>query len=182
MHFRANGGMGSGIIDSPASPFTGGILGASSGRADAIPMHVPQDAYVIPAYAVSHIGEGNTLSGMEVLKRMFGAPWQQKETSPWGAAPAPQGHGQGVGIPKPPPLPIGSYPQPTRMTTAKGGHPPGAPAPIMASDGEFVVSPQMVAYLGRGDIGRGHKILDQWVMKMKSDAANTIRKLPGPER
>jgi hypothetical protein len=49
----------------------GPIMGATGGRADKRPMHVPDGAYVLTADHVSGIGEGNTHAGMERLNRMF---------------------------------------------------------------------------------------------------------------
>jgi hypothetical protein len=49
----------------------GPIIGATGGRADKRPMHVPDGAYVLTADHVSGIGEGNTHAGMERLNRMF---------------------------------------------------------------------------------------------------------------
>ena len=50
----------------------GPIVGATGGRADALPISVPSGAYVIPADAVSALGDGNSLSGQEKLSRVFG--------------------------------------------------------------------------------------------------------------
>jgi len=98
-----------GIIDSPLQPFDGGILSPGAGRSDDIKMHVDNGSYVMPAWAVSHIGQGNSVNGMTLLKMMFGAP-QQSAGGPWGA-PSPQIHKGGVGIPSAPQLrPAGSPP------------------------------------------------------------------------
>ena len=69
-------------------------------------------------------------------------------------------------------------------TMAAGGQPPdtGKPVPIMASGGEFVVSPDEVARRGGGDVHKGHKVLDAWVKQLKDEAAKTLKKLPGPAR
>ena len=172
-----------GIVDSPAAPFVGPILTTGGGRTDDVPMHVPENAYVIPAWAVSHIGDGNTINGFSVLKAMFGAPWGAKG-SPRGTA-QPKMPGGGMGIPRAPAPPVGSMPFP-RMgaTMAAGGQPPdtGKPVPIMASGGEFVVSPDEVARRGGGDVHKGHKVLDAWVKQLKDEAAKTLKKLPGPAR
>ena len=64
---------------------TGPLLSPVAGRTDHIETDVPPESFVIPADVVSGLGEGNTLSGMRVLSRMFGmseAP--QRSFSPGG--------------------------------------------------------------------------------------------------
>lgn len=51
----------------------GALKGDTGGRADARPIEVPANAYVIPADVVSGMGEGNTDHGMKVLEEVFGA-------------------------------------------------------------------------------------------------------------
>lgn len=176
---RASGG----IVDSPAVPFTGPILTTGGGRADDVPMHVPENAYVVPAWAVSHLGEGNTLNGMSILRMMFGEPWGAKG-GPQGSN-IPKAVQGGMGIPRPPPAPYGSMPMPKPgAPLARGGEAPntGQPVPIMASGGEFVISPQEVSRRGNGDIHKGHRALDAWITKMKDEAARKIKSLPGPAK
>ena len=62
-----------------------------------------------------------------------------------------------------------------RMT---GGQKPGTP--INISGGEFVIPPQEVKRRGRGDINRGHEILDAWVNSLRKEHIKTLQKLPGP--
>lgn len=50
----------------------GPIISDVPGRTDSHPMDVAAGSYVVPAYAVSHLGENNTLAGMKVLQHMFG--------------------------------------------------------------------------------------------------------------
>lgn len=191
---RADGGA---ISDSPGAPFTGGIMSLGAGRADDVPMHVPDGAYVMPAWSVSHLGEGNTMSGMAMLKGMFGTPWGgPKSGGPYGAPSPPLKTGKGVKIPKPPAMhfqPPSFMPQgmsaenPALADRQKHGgaaHAPagGAPVPINASGGEFVIEPDEVAKIGDGNVDKGHKVLDHWVMTLKNEAATTIKKLPGPAK
>lgn len=273
---RADGG---GIPDSPDNPIHGALIGTSPGRADDVKTHVPSGAYVIPAWSVAHLGQGNSLAGMSVLKHMFGAPLSQegaKANSPFNGPPGPQGRGKGMGIPKAlPPQNFPAFPQmgqgmpkmnsqmvPGRADGGKAesrirnmqildqlqnmqagdshktiyndtdavdgqatqgvtngmvngfgpAFPPAVPdddmsqwgynapqnkykneqglagggaakgTPVMLSDGEFVIHPEEVARRGGGDIDKGHRVLDTWLRKMKTDAANTLRKLPGPAR
>lgn len=49
----------------------GPIIGHTGGRADKVPMHVPDGAYVFTADHVSGLGEGNTLAGQKKLDAMF---------------------------------------------------------------------------------------------------------------
>ena len=189
---RADGG---GIQDSPASPFTGGIMSSGAGRADDVPMHVPDGAYVVPAWAVSHLGEGNTINGMSQLKMMFGSPWGAQK-APFGAPSPAMKVGKGVAMPhpKPPPMhftPPNFYPQgmsaqnPALAERQKHGgaaHGPNGAVPINASGGEFVIEPDEVAKIGDGNVDKGHLVLDKWVMALKKEAAATLKKLPGPAK
>jgi len=50
----------------------GPIAGPTPGRADAVPVDVPTQSYVIPADVVSAAGQGNTQAGYEALQRTFG--------------------------------------------------------------------------------------------------------------
>lgn len=49
----------------------GPIIGNTGGRADKVPMDVPDGAYVIPADVVSGLGQGNTGAGMKTINKMF---------------------------------------------------------------------------------------------------------------
>lgn len=49
----------------------GPIVGHTDGRADKVPMHVPDGSYVLTADHCSAMGEGNTLAGFKKLKKMF---------------------------------------------------------------------------------------------------------------
>lgn len=72
----------------------------------------------------------------------------------------------------------GPYGMPLR---ANGGNVKGS-VPIMAAGGEFVVPPDAVSRVGGGDLDRGHKILDKWVVETRKKHVKTLRNLPGPER
>lgn len=54
--------------------------------------------------------------------------------------------------------------------------------PIMAAGGEFVISPKQVRIVGGGDENRGHKILDEWILRTRKKLVKTLNKLPGPAR
>jgi len=49
----------------------GPVIGDTGGRADKVETTVPDGCYVIPAQAVSHLGENNTMAGLKVLQHMF---------------------------------------------------------------------------------------------------------------
>lgn len=49
----------------------GPIVGHTDGRADKVPMHVPDGSYVLTSDHCSAMGEGNTLAGFQKLKKMF---------------------------------------------------------------------------------------------------------------
>src|ERR1700722_9626996 len=50
---------------------TGPLHSTVAGRTDHLPSNVPNGAYVLPADIVSAMGEGNTMAGFKVAKRMF---------------------------------------------------------------------------------------------------------------
>ena len=50
---------------------TGAIVGHTDGRADEVPMEVPDGAYILTADFCSGLGEGNTLAGFKKLDQMF---------------------------------------------------------------------------------------------------------------
>lgn len=49
----------------------GPIVGDTGGRADKVPMRVPNGSYIVPADICSGLGEGNTAAGMMVLSDLF---------------------------------------------------------------------------------------------------------------
>lgn len=54
--------------------------------------------------------------------------------------------------------------------------------PIVAAGGEYVITPGEVTAIGRGNIDRGHAILDAFVKKMRAKTIDTLKKLPGPKK
>ena len=147
----------------------GPVIGSTLGRGDSKSITVPGGSYVLPAAHVSALGQGNTLAGHSLINQMF-------TTGPFGTALS-KGHG-GSGPPKAPRA--GGF--------AAGGSPKkGAAVPIMISDGEHVLSPEQVEAVDRyfggpGDVDRGHKILDAWVMHERQKHIKTLKKLPGPAK
>lgn len=151
-----------------AMTHSGPISSIVPGRTDHHPMNVAAGSYVLPADHVSSLGQGNTASGMAVLNHMFG------QAGPLGIGRAP-GIKRGPGAPRPPGH-IGKR--------AKGGATDevGHPTPINAAGGEYVIDPEAVAHIGNGDVAKGHKILDDWVLANRRKHISTLKKLPGPAK
>jgi len=63
---------------------------------------------------------------------------------------------------------------------ADGGGVGSDEIPVMLSDGEFVVPPEVVAELGAGDVALGHDVIDAWIMDERKRAIDTIAALPPP--
>ncbi|KPK13922.1 MAG: hypothetical protein AMJ56_00255 [Anaerolineae bacterium SG8_19] len=57
-----------------------------AGRTDHLPMKVPSGSYVIPADIISSMGEGNTMAGFRVAKRIFSRPINYMTGSPGASA------------------------------------------------------------------------------------------------
>jgi len=152
-------------LNRPASGF---LAGSTAGRADSIKTQAPSGAFVLPADVVAGLGEGNSLAGARVVQDML-------STGPHGT-PMPRGGGRNT-IPKPPPL------NDLRQFEAKGGgvqDDGGDTTPVALSHGEIVLTPQQVLALGGGDIRRGHRILEHFVMHVRKKNIETLKKLPAP--
>lgn len=154
----------------------GGFLhGTTSGRADDVRTQAPAGSYVWPADVVAGLGEGNSLAGAGVLQRIL-------ETGPHGI-PLPRGR-SATTIPRPP--------SPRLAQVATGGEVPrifperksgGATkdaTPVALSHGEYVSPPRHALLWGRGDISRGHKTFDRFVMEWRKDQIKRLKKLPPP--
>lgn len=131
-----------------------------AGRTDHLPMHVPSGSYVLPADLVSGLGQGNTIAGFKHLKRMFGGTPYGGESQPYGA----KGGPYGAEMPH----------------KADGGS--TSSVPIVAAGGEYVLSPNQVKATGEGDLDTGHRVLDEFVKRMRSELVNTLKNLPGPKQ
>jgi hypothetical protein len=141
----------------------GPIHSAVHGRTDHLPMHVPSGSYVIPADVVSGHGEGNTTAGFKVMRRTFGG-------TPYGQGAGPYGKGGG---PYDEPLSRGGRAE-------DGGGDAGVP--IVAAGGEYVLSPEQVRAVGKGDPELGARVMDEWVKHSRSQHIKTLQKLPGPAK
>lgn len=135
----------------------GPIHSSVAGRTDHLPMHVPSGSYVIPADIVSSMGEGNTIAGFKHMRRMFGG-------APYGGGGNPYGQGAG---------PYGEH-------MATGGD--AESVPIVAAGGEYVLSPKQVRLAGDGDLEMGHRVLDEFIKRKRTETVNTLKKLPGPKK
>ncbi len=135
---------------------TGPIHSSVAGRTDHLPMTVHSGSYVLPADILSASGEGNTIAGFKHARRVFGG-------TPYGGGDQPYNHEGG----------------PYGMAT--GGRSEGG-VPIVAAGGEYVLHPDQVRAVGGGDLDTGHKVLDEFVLRMRKELVKTLKKLPGPRR
>ena len=154
---RSDGGYG--LLQSP--------LGAVGGRQDTLPHSVAADSYVVPADVVSGLGEGDTYSGSKIMDMIL-------HSMPYGVTP-PRG-GARPNIPPPPRI----------QEQAKGGTTrplvsgPKGKVPVLLANGEYLISPDIVARLGGGDVKRGHRLLDRFVLKAREKTIGELKKLPPP--
>lgn len=61
-----------------------------------------------------------------------------------------------------------------------GGASPQDLTPVALSDGEYVVAPEEVQKLGNGNLKRGHRILDDFVLKVRRKHIAKLKSLPAP--
>jgi hypothetical protein len=172
----------------------GPIHSPVAGRTDHLPMHVESGSYVIPADIISAMGEGNTMAGFKVAKRIFSA----KKFASGGTAgekPMPKlppadipDHLKpyfGMDVNQPIKLPPADIPDHLKKLlgveekAAGGGT---SQVPIVAAGGEYVITPMEVANIGRGNMDTGHAILDAFVKKMRAKTISTLKSLPGPKK
>lgn len=137
----------------------GPIHSPVAGRTDHLPMHVPSGSYVLPADIISAAGEGNTIAGFKQMRRVFGGIPYQNTAIPY----------EGSG---------GPYNEPL-APKSEGGT---ATVPIIAAGGEYVLSPEQVRRVGNGDLDLGHRVLDEYVKRMRAETVKTLKALPGPKK
>jgi hypothetical protein len=141
---------------------TGPIHSPVAGRTDHLPMNVKAGSYVIPADIIGAMGEGNTMAGFKIARRMFSSgPYNNNQKQPYADAAQPYTEGKPY------------------TGRAEGGE---SPVEIVAAGGEYVISPEDVTRLGGGDIDHGHDILDHFVTGYRKKTIDTLKKLPGPKR
>jgi hypothetical protein len=143
----------------------GPIHSSVHGRTDHLPMHVPSGSYVLPADVVSAHGEGNTIAGFKVMRRLFGG-----HGGPYGQGSGTYGQGAG---------PYGEALQNSRGGRAADG---GGGVPIVAAGGEYVLSPAQVRGVGNGDAKLGCSVLDEFVKRSRAKNIKTLQRLPGPAK
>lgn len=137
------------------SMHVGPIVSAVPGRTDDHPMKVPSGAYVVNADTVSHLGENNTLAGLAKLEKMFGSKGGYRSVFGPGS----------------------KYEVSGKPKRARGGG-----VDIMAAGGEYVITPEVVANIGGGDLERGHRMLDKWMIDQRKHHIKTLQNLPGPAK
>lgn len=152
---------------------SGPVLSSVGGRTDHHPVSVPSGSYVFPSSHVSSLGQDNTLSGVNVLSRMF-------KMGPYSSGPsAPIAHGR--------------LPGPPRIAHAAGGDSGGSrgrdhigqPTPVAIAGGEFVVPPdkilQWMSDNGmKPDLKLAHEAFDKWVISRRKEHVKTLKSLPPP--
>ena len=142
----------------------GPVMGSSMGRADRVNSRVQNGAYVLPADIPSALGAGNSLAGHTILGKMLGSSTNVKPVKPTFPK-----------LPNAPKLP--------KITGAKKGGKVSDDQdtlPVSLSDGEFVVSKEDCQKLGGGNLEKGHRILDHFVMHVRHKHIDTLKRLPGP--
>lgn len=131
--------------------FHGPINTPIPGRTDRLPIHVYAGSYVIPADVVSGMGEGNTAAGNRVIDKMFAG----------GRVKRAQGGLAKYGL-------VGHY------------HKPRSIVPVIVAGGEYILTPDEVEEVGDGDMDKGHKELDKFVVEQRNMLRKKLAKLPGP--
>lgn len=147
---------------------TGPIISAIPGRTDRHNMNVPSGSYVLPAETVSHMGQSNSIAGLARAKALFGP------TGPYGAGVPKMAHGSSM-----PHLRMGKLSEGGARGSDKSV---GSPVPVVTAGGEFIIPPEIVRNIGKGDIKRGHAILDRFVMDLRKQHIATLRALKPPSK
>jgi hypothetical protein len=169
--FAGGGGIGFGQENpwwerrEASSADSGFLHSAIPGRTDQIASSPAANSFVVPADVVSGLGEGNSLAGAHLIQMALG-------TGPHGI-PLPRGGG-GRGPPHPPSLGA----MRSLENESRGGK--TKKVDIMAAGGEFILKPEEVAAIGNGDVAKGHKRLEAWVVHQRQKIINEMKKLKGP--
>jgi hypothetical protein len=153
----------------------GPINSSVAGRTDHLPLHVKAGSYILPADIVSSYGEGNTSAGFRVMNRLFGGTPYNAKGGPYNSGKRPYGSDSDE--------PYGQSDSPYNVelqNRAKGGK--TGTVPVVVAGGEYAISPEKVAEIGEGDMQRGHRILDEFILRSRKDLVKTLNKLPGPAR
>lgn len=133
------------------------------GRTDKLPISVAGGSYILPADHVAALGQGNSNAGANIVNRMF-------KMGPYGSGPS-----QLSGM-KPPGARLNLT---SKKKFARGGE--SDPTPIIAAGGEISIPPHAIAERF-GDLDKGHKALDQWVIDTRKQHVKTLRGLKPPKK
>ena len=145
----------------------GGLIHSDvPGRTDKHKMNLKSGSYVIPADIVSGMGQGNTMAGKNALDQIF-------KSGPYGLKlPKHTKAKSSLKFPK--------------IKRAEGGLAGFSEAveevPVIAAGGEYILTPEDVRKYGGGDLDRGHKLLDQFVLNKRKELIETLKKLPPPAK
>jgi len=202
--FAMGGGMSMGQMDPfwtrqeariDDMPFHGGLIpGSGFGRTDQLPLSVGSESHVIPADAVSGLGQGGTNAGARAWAAAI-------RGGPYGVAPPPAIKGPGPPSHHPPTdraLAAGIEGGTTKTTSfgsAKGGAEHGGRrTSILAASSEIVVPPEDVEQLGRRGIAQGmakkhetamdcgHRLIDEAIANIRKFNIGWLRKAPLPKK
>lgn len=143
---------------------TGPLHSTVAGRTDHLPSNLPNHSYVLPADAVNHWGEDNSIAGFKVIKRMFEGAHRLYGGMPYGGDGGPYGQGS---------MPYGGH--------AEGGS-IGGHVPVAVAGGEYALKPEEVMFAGLGDMEAGHRALDDFVLRTRQEHIKTLKKLAPPKR
>lgn len=79
-------------------------------------------------------------------------------------------------------LSTGPFGTPLRRHRADGGGVEPEKVPVQLSGGEYVVSPDQVQQWGGGDVGKGHRAIDKFILSVRKHSIAKMKKLPPPKR
>jgi len=191
-----------GALNTKSAPGAHLINSSVPGRVDRIPMRARTGSFVIPADAVSGLGEGNTMAGAKMWGQMLthsvtggAAPGMRR-----GAAPRVVGGigrtnitGPGSRVPPPPKaviappqkvpfqdLPVSSKGLPHGF--AFGGQVNDDTTPIVTAGGEMIVDPEIITALGDGDPDRGVDIMHKSIAGIRKQVQAFNKTLPDPSK
>jgi hypothetical protein len=149
----------------------GALKGKGKGRADDIKISARPGSHVIPADVVSAMGGGNSIAGHDILGQMF--PKSIKPRLQKGAM------GQSKKVPNVSPTKIQSVNMFGGRSTGKMFS-DGGSVPIAVSDGEFIISPEDVKDVGEGNIDAGHKVLNDFIIRVRASTVDQLKQMENP--
>lgn len=167
-HGFASGGTPMGENMAQRQAFHEGFLHSSvPGRTDKLPISVSGGAYVLPADHVAALGQGNSLAGANIVNKMF-------KMGPYGSAGTPN-HAIKATVPH-----LNLTPKAPKTKFADGGG-ENKSTPIIAAGGEIVIPPHKIIERF-GDLEKGHKAMDHWVVSTRKKHIKTLRGLKPPRK